>query len=170
MPNVNLPVTKVHDFNKALAFSIDAVLSETIGQEMYKLIRHQLLSHYSIDQDKLPYNIEILHRVLEDILGLTQAKTLGKRIAKKLYAELDLPFTDYPTHDLVQYVEEAKNLLLPRPDKASNELVALGFTPDQAERWLEKHPGFSLSKAEGLDRLELSLYRLWLNYIKPPKT
>jgi len=53
-------------------------------------------------------------------------------------------------------------------DKALKELIALGFTTGEAERWLEKHPDFCPSTAGSWERLELWLYRFWLNSLKRP--
>jgi len=83
------------DFNETLCSAIDETIED----------------RYAITRDELAYRTDTLFQVLETTFGLRGAKNVGNRIAQKLYRKLELPFHDRERYTLLDYVEDAKEML-----------------------------------------------------------
>ena len=96
------------EFNDALVESIDETITGLLSREVANALHTHLLKVHAISRDEIPYRLETLFSTLEETFGLTSSKTIGKVIARNLYAKLGLSFHDNPSRTLLEYVEEAK--------------------------------------------------------------
>ena len=99
------------DFNATLCSAIDETVVEVLGDGVLVALYSVLEHRYAITRDELAYRTDTLFQVLETTFGLRGAKTVGSRIAQKLYRKLELPFHDRESYTLVDYVEDAKEML-----------------------------------------------------------
>lgn len=80
---------------------------------MVNTLYAHLQTVHSLPRDEVPFKLEALTSTLERIFGAS-SKTIGKAIARKVYAKLALTFPDNPGRTLLEYVEEAKIKLTER--------------------------------------------------------
>jgi len=103
------------DFNETLCSAIDETIVEVLGDAVLVALYSVLEDRYAITRDELAYRTDTLFQVLETTFGFRGAKTLGNRIAQKLYRQLDLAFHDREGYTLLDYVEDAKEMLARSP-------------------------------------------------------
>jgi hypothetical protein len=96
------------EIDDALCEAIDVTITGLLSREVLDALYTHLQATYFISKDEVPRRLDTLFSTLEKALGLQGSKTIGKAIARKLYANLGLTFFDSPSETLVRYVEEAK--------------------------------------------------------------
>jgi hypothetical protein len=94
----------------ALVYSIDTVLTETLGPRTKEVVYDQLAKEYSLVREEFPIHLEEFCAVLEEGLG-PAAWLLEKSIAKRLYSTLGCNFTDAPKVGIIEHVALVKEII-----------------------------------------------------------
>jgi hypothetical protein len=102
------PEENLGNFNGLLGEAIDETISVLLGQEVVESLYLHIQKVYSIPRDAVPENLEVFCTTLVGIFGRPGSNTIGKAVARKLYAKLALTFSNNPDRTLADYVEEAK--------------------------------------------------------------
>ena len=98
------------DFDRPLAECIYGTLTELLSAQVAEALYSHLGSHYSVSRDQIPYRLDTLVSTLQNTFGVG-GKVIGRAIARRLYAQLRLEFTNTPEKTLLEYVEQAKAML-----------------------------------------------------------
>jgi hypothetical protein len=96
------------NFNEVLCQSIDETITEIVGTNVLKSLYNHLNKHYSVTREELPYRLDTMYTVLDQVFGVRGARTIGRQIAKRLCAKFKIPFLDTPDCTLEMYIEKAK--------------------------------------------------------------
>lgn len=104
-----LPLTA--DFTGQIVLAIDDTVRELLGQKILDALHQHVKTHYDIGPEELPYRLDTLYDVLENVFGVFGAKTIGHQVAKNLYVRLGLRFEDTENYTLHDYIEQAKRTL-----------------------------------------------------------
>jgi len=88
--------------------NIDEALAGVLGINVRDAIYLALLTNFSVTREELPKHLDKFEQLLEDNIGQRAAKVIFRAIAKRLYSELNLTFSEEPTYSLTDYVMEAK--------------------------------------------------------------
>jgi hypothetical protein len=99
------------DFNDEVKLIIDNAIDLTYGQQALKAIYDSLLEHHGITSDEIPYRLDTLFKTIEDALGSKNTLTLSRVIAKRVYARMELQFSEIQGYTLQDYMEQAKKQL-----------------------------------------------------------
>jgi hypothetical protein len=86
-------------------------MTELLGRDVVESLYTCLEKHHDITKDELPYRLETAYSVLENVFGVKGARTIGTRIARRLYQKLNLPFASELGYTPVEYVNIAKKKL-----------------------------------------------------------
>ena len=97
-------------FNEILVKSIDEAISELLSPQVLTSLYKYLNEQHGIIPDELPYRLETIYTVLDQVFGVKGARTIERHIAKHLCDELGMKFLDTPDCTLEMYVEKAKEL------------------------------------------------------------
>jgi hypothetical protein len=103
-------VTK--DLNDILFKCIDETISGVVGLIVRDALYLDLLTSFSVTREELPRHLESLLTVLERNFGSGPTNAISIAIAKRLYSELHMNFTDRPSFGLIDYVNEVKTIKL----------------------------------------------------------
>ena len=98
----------IKEFNDEVKLAIDDAISAILGQQALKALYAHLKEHYDITRDEIPYRLDTLFDALENTFGVKGALTLGRVIAKRFYARMNLQFVELGNYKLQDYLEEAK--------------------------------------------------------------
>ncbi|MFI5450022.1 MAG: hypothetical protein ACHQ03_09720 [Candidatus Bathyarchaeia archaeon] len=101
----------VSDFNGILCSSIDETISDLLSIRVMESLYTYLLEKHGITRMELPYRLELFSSAIENFFGAKSARTIGRTVARHLYAHLQLRFEDRPNFTLSDYVDEAKKIL-----------------------------------------------------------
>ncbi|MGQ9543539.1 MAG: hypothetical protein ACUVTM_05595 [Candidatus Bathyarchaeia archaeon] len=96
-------------FRNVLLESIDLgllVLGEVARQALYSHIERR----YQVKHEDLPDRLEVLHEVLEGVLGVG-GRVVERLIARTMCESLNLRFIEHENWTLQEYVEYAKKLI-----------------------------------------------------------
>jgi len=104
-------IVMVTDFDETVLNSINETLSAVLGVMYRDAIYMDLLTRFSLPKEKLPQNLPILSKVLEENFGQTTTHAITRAIAKRLYSELHLEMDDRENFGLDEYVQQAKEQL-----------------------------------------------------------
>lgn len=96
------------EFNEEVKAAIDDAISTLLGPQVVKALYVHLKEHYDITSDELPYRLDTLFDALEKTFGVKGALTLGRVIARRFYARMDLQFAEIGNYKLQDYLEDAK--------------------------------------------------------------
>jgi len=99
--------------------SVDESLAAVLGLKVRDAVYLRLLMKYSLTRDEIPRRLNIFQRMLEDSFGPHASKVLTKAVARRLYSELHLPFTEHPAFGLPEYIQEAQSKLLETKSQAA---------------------------------------------------
>ncbi len=91
----------------AIDETIADLLSLSVMESLYKYLRVK----YQISRDEVPYRLDTFSLAIANLFGVNGGRTVGKIVARNLYARLTLEFTDKPNFTLSDYVDEAKEEL-----------------------------------------------------------
>jgi len=98
----------VRSFNEIVCQAIDKTVEELLGQKVVEPFYVHLSERFGVDRDELPYRIDTVCSVLEDLFGVKGAHVIERKIAKHLYDKILLPFDDKQGSTLEDYLELAK--------------------------------------------------------------
>ena len=98
----------IKEFNDEVKLAIDDAISAILGQQVLKALYAHLKDHYDITRDEIPYRLDTLFDALENTFGVKGALTLGRVIAKRFYARMNLQFAELGNYKLQDYLEDAK--------------------------------------------------------------
>jgi hypothetical protein len=96
---------RFQEFNKLFCQAIDQSISEIVGSRVLSSLYDTLENYYSVTREELPYRLETMYSVLESVFGIEGAHTIEKRIVRRFYDILDIPFTNIVGYTLQDYVE-----------------------------------------------------------------
>jgi len=99
------------DFTGQIVLAIDDTVRAVLGQSVLDALYEHLRTHYDIGPEELPYRLDTLYDVLENVFGVFGAKTIGHRVARNLYTRLGLRFEDMENYTLHDYIDQAKRTL-----------------------------------------------------------
>jgi hypothetical protein len=98
------------DFEDILGKSIDETLTSLFSREVVEALYTHLKQFHNLPKEQVPHKLETLCFTLDRTFGQPTSRTIGKAIAKRLYAKLELNFPKHnnPSLTILDYVEEAK--------------------------------------------------------------
>jgi hypothetical protein len=85
-------------------------IDETLAEILGVTIRDAVYFKEGRRTEELPSHVNGLFAILEKNLGSEMTRVIVLTIARKVYSELRIAFTEKPNFDLVDYVEEAKSI------------------------------------------------------------
>jgi len=94
------------DPKKALIEATDHALL-ALGEIVRQTIYERMETAHQVGRDEIPEKLETFHKALQGMLG-AGAKVIEKLIAKNLYSQLDLNFTERVNWTIVEYFDHAK--------------------------------------------------------------
>jgi len=100
-----------HNFNDMLSSAIDDTIREALGQSVLNDLYANLRSKYDIGREELPYRTETIYEILENMVEVVGAKSIGPMIAERFYRKLGLPFYSHEGYTLPDYIQTAKTKL-----------------------------------------------------------
>ena len=102
------------DFDILLGEAIDEALTILFSAEVAEAIYLNLEKFHAVPKDEIPHQLETLSMILEKTFGQPSSKTIGKAIARKFFAKLEVTFPKHynPTWTLLDYIDEARVKLL----------------------------------------------------------
>ena len=106
------------DYNDLLLDSIDEVFVDLLGTRVRDAFYDALERNQRIAREELAQHLDKFQEALETVLG-SGGDTVGRTIAKRLYAKLALDFTPRSDYRLTDYVEAAKPQSRPREEFAT---------------------------------------------------
>jgi hypothetical protein len=98
----------VRSFNEIVCQAIDKTLEDLLGPKVVGSLYVHLSKRFGVDRDELPYRIDTVCSVLEDLFGVKGAHVIERKIAKHLYEKILLPFDDEQGTTLEDFLELAK--------------------------------------------------------------
>jgi hypothetical protein len=101
---------KLRRLNEIVIESVDKTISEVLSPKVLASFYKHLRERYGIISDEIPYRLETIYSVLDQLFGIKGARTIERRITKHLCNELGMTFLDTPDCTLPMYVEKAKQL------------------------------------------------------------
>jgi hypothetical protein len=99
------------DFNEILLRSINSTISGLLGSGVLAALHTHLIKNYSVVPEQVPYRLDTLFDILENVLGIQSARTIGWAIARDFYSRIGLPFTATADFTLKDYIDRAKKEL-----------------------------------------------------------
>jgi hypothetical protein len=97
-------------FNEILTVTIERTITELLSPHVLAALYKHLQERYDVKRDELPYRLETMYTVLDQVFGVKAAKTIERQIAKRLCAEFNIPFLDTEESTLEMYIAKAKEL------------------------------------------------------------
>lgn len=109
------------DYHELLLDSIDEVFVDLLGTRVRDAFYDSLERNQRIAREELSQHLDKFQDALETVFG-SGGDTIGRTIAKRLYAKLELDFTPRTDYKLKEYVEAAKPQSRPREEFATAKL------------------------------------------------
>ena len=81
---------------------IDETFADLFGSRIREAVYDNLERTRSLARDEIPDHLDLFFELLEQIWG-KGSKTIGRRIAKKLYSRLGMEFVDIPKFEFADY-------------------------------------------------------------------
>jgi hypothetical protein len=104
------------DFNDLVFRAIDQTLAEVLGVT----IRDAIYFKEGRRMEELSSHLKTLFMALERSVGAGLTRTIFLTIARRLYSELHISFAEKSNFGLVDYVEEAKRIVLEVSESGSS--------------------------------------------------
>jgi len=95
-------------FNEIVCRSIDRTLEELLGPKALSTLYEYLGDKFGVGRDELPYRVDTISAVLENVFGIKGASVVEWKVAKNLYDEILLSFDDEQHLRLKDYITIAK--------------------------------------------------------------
>lgn len=102
------------DFNNDVKVAIDDAVADLVGPNVLVSLYQHLVTHYDLSGLEVPYRLDTLFEVFENVFGVAGARTIERTIAKRLYFRLGLDFHEAQNYRLEDYLEQAKKELVRR--------------------------------------------------------
>jgi hypothetical protein len=87
---------KLKRLNEVIIQSVDKAISEVLSPDVLASFYKHLTERYGIISDEIPYRLETIYSVLNQVFGIRGARTIERRITAHLCKELDMTFLDTP--------------------------------------------------------------------------
>ena len=126
-----LPKSRLQEFNELFCRAVDESISEILGANVRSSLYAALEKQYAVTRDELPYRLETMYAVLENVFGFRSSRIIENHIIRKFYHNLNLPFDTVDGYTLKDYVEAARKKIETMTWKSSNSLatyVSLTFS------------------------------------------
>jgi len=98
-------------FNWIMCRSIDKTLKELLGPKALPALYKYLGDKFGISRDELPYRIDTISAVLENVFGIKGASVVEWKMAKNLYDEILLSFDNEQHLRLKDYIKIARETI-----------------------------------------------------------
>jgi hypothetical protein len=98
------------DFDSILIESIDGTISSILGRRILESAYGFMAKDCGITKEHIPDRLDEFDDALVKMFGVG-GTTIGRAIARRLYAQLGLEFIPHYRKRLADYVEEAKGRL-----------------------------------------------------------
>jgi hypothetical protein len=98
------------DFDSILIEAIDGTISGILGRGILESAYRFMAKDCGITKERIPDQLDEFDDALVKMFGVG-GTTIGRAIARRLYAQLGLEFTPHYSKRLVDYVEQAKKRL-----------------------------------------------------------
>lgn len=102
-----------------------------LGANVLPSLYAALEKHYAVTRDELPYRLETMYWVLENVFGFRGSRIIEKHIVRKFYNKLGLSFGNVDGYTLKDYVEAARKKMETMGRTSSNSVamyVSLTFS------------------------------------------
>lgn len=101
----------VRSFNEIVCQAIDKALEELLGPEAVKSVYVHLSERFGVDRNELPYRIDTICSVLDNVFGVKGARLIERKVAKNLYDKLFLTLNDEQGYGLEDFLAEARRTI-----------------------------------------------------------
>jgi hypothetical protein len=102
-----MSVLTMMDFDSVLIESIDGTISSILGRGILESAYRFIAKDCGITKERIPDRLDEFDDALVKMFGVG-GTTIGRAIARRLYAQLGLEFIPHHGKRLVDYVEDAK--------------------------------------------------------------
>jgi len=114
---------RLQEFNELFCQAIDESISEILGANVLAALYAFLEKQHAVSRDELPYRLETMYAVLENVFGFRGSRIIEKHIIRKFYHNLNLPFSTVDGYTLKDYVEAARKKIEAMNWNSSNSLA-----------------------------------------------
>ena len=118
-----LTKSRLQEFNELFCQAVDESISEILGANVLPSLYDALEKQHSITRDELPYRLETVYAVLENVIGIRSSRIIENHIIRKFYHTLDLPFDTVDGYTLKDYVEAARKKIEAMNWNSSNSIA-----------------------------------------------
>jgi len=94
--------------------SMDEALTDLLGRRTREAVYDYLERNCLVARNEIPNRLDDFFKLLNETFG-KGGSTIGKVIARRLYAKLGWEFVDIPSYELVDYVATARGRLEKEP-------------------------------------------------------
>jgi len=101
----------VRAFNDIVCEAIDKTLEDLLGSQVMESFYAHLRDRFGVGRDELPYRIDTISMVLENVFGVQGASVIERKVAKNLYDKILVPFNDEQGTRLDQFLRRAKEIV-----------------------------------------------------------
>ena len=105
---VSFAPQSVRSFNQIVCQAIAKTLEDLLGSKVVEAVYVHMRDNFGVDQNELPYRIETLCSILEDVFGVKGAHVIERKVAKNLYDRILLPFDEQQGLTLEDFIKLAK--------------------------------------------------------------
>ena len=109
-PQISFSREPVRNFNEIVCQAIDDTLREVVGSKAEVVYMH-LKYKFGIDRTELPYRIDTVCSILEFALGVKGAHVIERKVAKRVYDRILLPFHEEQGLTLRDFLKLAKETI-----------------------------------------------------------
>jgi hypothetical protein len=118
-----LTKSRLQEFNELFCQAVDELISEILGANVLPSLYDALEKKYAVGRDELPYRLETLYSVLENVFGFRGSRIIENRIIRKFYQNLGLPFGTVDGFSMKDYVDAAREKIGTMNWTSSNSLA-----------------------------------------------
>lgn len=101
-------VMQESEFDGLVLDSVTERLTDMLGAKFTDNFIRLLEVKFHIPKRALPKSLDNFTSILSSIFGSASALVMGRAIAKRLYARLEMPFVEKAGYTLLNYATEAK--------------------------------------------------------------
>ena len=105
------------EFNSLLLDSVDEALIDLLGAKFKDRFFTLLEAERQISKMAIPDRLDSFTSVLATVFGAKAAFVIGRAIAKRLYARLEIQFVEKDSYTLLNYGIEAKQIVSKKTEK-----------------------------------------------------
>jgi len=99
------------EFNSLLLDSVDEALTDLLGTKFKDRFFTLLETERQISKKAIPDKLDSFTSVLSAVFGAKAAFVIGRAIAKRFYARLEIQFVERDSYTLLNYGSEAKSMI-----------------------------------------------------------